>query len=41
MMDCIGTYQVGAYWGLGEYPDFEWTVGDGDMAGDLVFGVPG
>lgn len=36
-----GTHQIRTHWGFSEYPDFERAIGNGDVAGDLVFGVPG
>ena len=35
----IGTYQVITHWRERQYSDIEWEVGDGDVAGDMVFGV--
>ena len=34
-----GTYQIITDRGERQYSDFEWEVGDGDVAGDMVFGV--
>ena len=42
MMMCVcvlGTYKILSHWRKCQHTDFEWEIGDGDVAGDMVLGV--